>query len=41
MKIGVIRHPGTNCFYDTINYFGKENVLKFGIKMIKCLKLIY
>ncbi len=28
MKIGVIRYPGTNCFYDTINYFGKDNCIE-------------
>jgi len=28
MKIGVVRYPGTNCFYDTINYFGEDNCIE-------------
>ena len=28
MKIGVVRYPGTNCFYDTIRYFGEENCIE-------------
>ena len=24
MKIGVIRFPGSNCYEDTINYFGRD-----------------
>ena len=32
MKIGVIRYPGTNCFYDAINYFGKDNCIEIWYK---------
>ena len=28
MKIGVVRYPGTNCFNDTIRYFGEENCIE-------------
>ena len=28
MKIGVVRYPGTNCYYDTIRYFGEENCIE-------------
>ena len=28
MKIGVVRYPGTNCFYDTIRYFGEGNCIE-------------
>ena len=28
MKIGVVRYPGTNCYHDTIRYFGKENCIE-------------
>ena len=27
MRIGVVRYPGSNCFYDTIRYFG-ENICR-------------
>ena len=28
MRIGVIRYPGSNCFFDTIRYFGEENCVE-------------
>jgi len=28
MKIGVIRYPGSNCYNDTINYFGINNCIE-------------
>ena len=32
MKIGVVRFPGTNCFYDTVRYFGKDNCVELWYK---------
>lgn len=32
MKIGVVRYPGSNCFYDTINYFGRDNCIEIWYK---------
>ena len=28
MRIGVVRYPGSNCFNDTIRYFGKESCIE-------------
>lgn len=33
MKIGVIRYPGSNCFNDTINYFGINNCIEIWHKI--------
>ena len=32
MRIGVIRYPGSNCFYDTIRYFGEDICIELWYK---------
>ena len=32
MKIGVIRYPGTNCFYDTMRYFNDHDCIEIWYK---------
>lgn len=38
MRIGVIRYPGSNCYNDTIRYFGKENCSELWYKTEEIVK---
>ena len=35
MKIGVIRYPGSNCFYDTMRYFNDNECIEIWYKKEK------
>ena len=32
MKIGVVRYPGSNCFYDTMRYFNDHDCIEIWYK---------
>ena len=34
MKIGVIRYPGSNCFYDTMRYFNDHDCIEIWYKNV-------
>ena len=38
MRIGVVRYPGSNCFNDTIRYFGKNNCRELWYKEEEIIK---
>ena len=38
MRIGVVRYPGSNCFNDTIRYFGKEGCIELWYKTEEIVK---
>ena len=38
MRIGVIRYPGSNCFNDTIRYFGENNCKELWYKTDTIIK---
>ena len=38
MRIGVVRYPGSNCFNDTIRYFGKNNCRELWYKEEEVIK---
>jgi len=38
MRIGVVRYPGSNCFDDTIRYFGRSNCRELWYKETKIIR---
>ena len=48
MKIGVVRYPGSNCFYDTMRYFNDHDCFEIWHKneslnrgYLLCVSLIF
>ena len=40
MRIGVVRFPGSNCYFDTIRYFGVDNCVEIWYNNDKCDEIL-